>query len=88
MSLKQALNKLLKHTKSSYKGFKVGDIVVNTNTKCMHYGSMGEVLKIEELPNNSGYLVHYHVTNSGANFKPGDILTKTEDQLTMGAYNE
>jgi len=88
MSLKEAMNKLLRHTKSSYKGFKIGDVVVNTNTKCMHYGSMGEVVKIEELGNNSGYLIHYKVTNKGSNFSPGDVISKTEDQLSRGVYNE
>ena len=84
MSLRKALDKLLSVAAASYKGFKIGDIVVNTNTKCMHFGSMGEVIKVEALPSNSGYLIHYKVTNAGPTFKPGDVLTKTEDQL--GAY--
>jgi len=84
MSLKDSINKLVKLVSASYKGFKVGDIVVNTNTKCMHFGSIGEVVKIESLPSNAGYLIHYKVTNNGPTFKPGDTLAKTEDQL--GVY--
>ena len=88
MSLKEAINKLLRYTISSYKGFRIGDIVVNINKKCMHYGSMGEVVRIEELGNNSGYLIHYKVTNDGSTFSPGDVLSKTEDQLSLGSKNE
>jgi hypothetical protein len=81
MSLSQAIDKVFKMLKASYKGFKIGDTVKNTNRSCMHYGSIGKVTKIESLPNNSGFLIHYKVTNSGLNYKPGDVLTKTEDQL-------
>jgi hypothetical protein len=42
---------------------------------------MGTVVKVEALKNNSGYLIHYKVNNSGSTYKPGDILSKTEDQL-------
>ena len=49
----------------------------------MHYGSMGRVVRIENLPNNSGYLIHYEAENSGLNYKPGDVLAKTEDQLEL-----
>ena len=81
MSLKEAINKLLRYTISSYKGFKIGDKVKNTNSKCIHFGSVGNVVNIENLPNNAGYVIHYKVINKGLNFKPGDILTKTEDQI-------
>ncbi len=83
MSVEKALIKLLKFVKASYKGFKIGDLVKNTNSKCMHYGSMGRVVRIENLPNNSGYLIHYKAENSGLNYKPGDVLAKTEDQLEL-----
>jgi hypothetical protein len=66
---------------TSYSGIEPGDMVQNTNTECMHHGSEGVVLKVESLPNNTGYVIHYQVTNSGPTYSPGDILTKTEDQL-------
>ncbi len=56
--------------------FGTGDIVNNKNTNCTHYGSKGIVIQIPQ----TGY-VRYSVTNSGDTYKPGDILTKTSDQL-------
>ena len=56
--------------------FGTGDIVNNKNTNCTHYGSKGIVIQIPQ----QGY-VRYTVTNSGDTYKPGDILTKTADQL-------
>jgi len=56
--------------------FGTGDIVNNKNTNCVHYKSKGIVIGIPQ----SGY-VRYTVTNSGDTYKPGDILTKSQDQL-------
>lgn len=81
MSMRKAIDKVLKLTMASYKGLKVGDYVKNINEQCVHYKSYGKVVKIESLANASGFLIHYKVENSGATYKPGDILTKTEDQL-------
>ena len=81
MSMKKALEKLLKLTVASYKDLKVGDYVRNVNNQCVHFKSYGKVIKIESLANDSGYLIHYQVENSGPTYRPGDILTKTEDQL-------
>jgi hypothetical protein len=66
---------------TSYKGISPGDMVENTNKSCIHYGSKGKVLKVESLPNDTGYVIHYQVTNEGTTYSPGDVLTKTEDQL-------
>lgn len=55
--------------------------VVNINSKCMHYGSMGIVKAIKDLPDNAGQVITYEVANNGKNYKKGDILTKTKDQL-------
>lgn len=55
--------------------------VVNVNSKCMHYGSMGIVKAIKDLPDNAGQVITYEVANDGKNYKKGDILTKTKDQL-------
>jgi hypothetical protein len=61
--------------------FGVGDIVKDINTSCPHYGSIGVVKKIMELPNEMGTVAIYTVMNSGKTYKPGDSLTKTVDQL-------
>ena len=56
--------------------FGTGDIVGNKNPNCIHYGSKGIVIQIP-----SKGMVRYSVTNTGDTFKPGDILTKTADQM-------
>jgi len=61
--------------------FGVGDIVKNKNKSCPHAGSMGVVKKLMDLPNDMGTVVMYTVTNKGATYSPGDVLTKTMDQL-------
>lgn len=61
--------------------FGTGDIVTNKNKSCPHYGSMGVVKKIMDLPNGMGKVAVYRVTNQGPTYKPGDVLTKTLDQL-------
>jgi len=61
--------------------FGIGDIVKNKNTSCPHYGSIGSVKQIMDLPDTMGKVVKYIVMNQGDNFRPGDSLTKTIDQL-------
>ena len=56
--------------------FGTGDIINNKNPGCVHYGSKGIVIQIPKQG-----LIRYTVTNTGDTFKPGDILTKTADQL-------
>lgn len=58
-----------------------GDIVKNKNTKCPHHGSMGIIDKVMDLPDYVGKVAVYTVTNNGDNYKAGDKLTKTVDQL-------
>ena len=65
--------------------FGTGDIVKNINPSCEHFGSMGVVKKVIDLPNGMGKAVVYTVGNSGSTYKPGMTLTKTADQLEM--YN-
>ena len=60
--------------------FGVGDIVKNKNTACPHHGSMGIVKKMMDIP-MKGMVAIYTVTNSGPTYRPGDVLTKTIDQL-------
>jgi len=74
------------------KNLKKGDKIKNTNPDCEHAGSEGEVESIEKLPHKSdksvknknnmpGRLVKYKVKNAGKNYKAGDTLYKTADQL-------
>ena len=62
--------------KEDHYTFGTGDIINNKNPNCTHYGSKGIVIQIPQ----KGY-VRYTVTNTGDTYKPGDILTKTADQL-------
>ena len=59
----------------------VGDIVANDNPKCKHRGSIGKVLSVQPLPDDQGKTATYKCMNSGDSWDPGDILTKTLDQL-------
>jgi hypothetical protein len=61
--------------------FGTGDIVKNINPSCEHFGSIGVVKKIMDLPNGMGKVAVYTVGNSGSTYKPGMSLTKTTDQL-------
>jgi hypothetical protein len=65
------------------KNMQEGMRVLNVNANCKHFGSEGIVKEIKDLDNDMGKVVAYEVTNNGANFKQGDILTKTIDQLNL-----
>ena len=54
----------------------------------MHYGSMGIVQKIMDLPGEIGKIVKYSVTNNGDTYSAGDSLTKTLDQLAPVSDDE
>jgi len=66
----------------------VGDLIQNVNPDCMHYGSMGIVQKIMNLPGGIGRIIKYSVTNNGDTYSPGDSLTKTLDQLAPVSDDE
>tara|TARA_Y100000592_G_scaffold96695_1_gene165686 strand:- start:3094 stop:3528 length:435 start_codon:yes stop_codon:yes gene_type:complete len=61
----------------------IGDYVVNVNPGCKHYGSEGVVVRMEELPEDSGVAACYKCTNSGVNWSEGDVLQKSLDQLEL-----
>jgi hypothetical protein len=65
--------------------FEIGSKVKNINPSCKHYGSEGIVEEVKDLPDEMGQVIKYKVTNEGANYKKGDTLTKTIDQLTNAA---
>ena len=55
--------------------FKKGDLVKDINPDCPHHNSEGEVIK------GGKKKVTYKVTNNGPNYKEGDELEKTVDQI-------
>jgi len=57
--------------------------VLNINVSCKHYNSEGFIKEIKDLPDNMGKIIAYEVINDGVNFKKGDILTKTIDQIKI-----
>jgi len=63
--------------------------IININPSCRHFNSEGIVKEVKDLPDDMGKVVAYEVINKGDNFKEGDILTKTMDQIVPleGAYN-
>jgi len=65
--------------------FEIGSMVKNINPSCQHYGSEGIVEEIKDLPDSMGQVIKYKVTNDGENYKKGDSLIKTIDQLTNAA---
>lgn len=75
-------------TEGAHYTYGIGDIVKNKNKSCPHYGSMGVVSKILDLPDMMGKLVTYRVTNNGPTYRAGDTLTKTGDQLTGVQYDD
>lgn len=65
------------------KNMQEGMRVLNINASCKHFGSEGIIKQIKNLDNDMGQVIAYEVTNNGSNFKEGDILTKTIDQLNL-----
>lgn len=57
--------------------------VLNINASCKHYNSEGVIKEIKDLPDDMGKIIAYEVVNNGDNFKKGDILTKTIDQIKI-----
>jgi len=62
--------------------FKKGQLVKDINPDCPHVGSEGEVTKVTKDE------VTYIVRNNGRNYKVGDELTKTKDQLIPLSIDE
>jgi len=57
--------------------------ILNINSSCKHYNSEGIVKEIKDLPDDMGKIIAYEVINDGTNFKKGDTLTKTIDQIKI-----
>tara|TARA_B000000437_G_scaffold165197_1_gene121895 strand:- start:506 stop:1432 length:927 start_codon:yes stop_codon:yes gene_type:complete len=60
----------------------IGDIVKDINPTCPHNGAMGRVKSVN--PKS----VVFVVINKGKNYKPGDVLDKTHDQMKKMELSE
>lgn len=58
-----------------------GDMVHNVNPQCNHFGSKGIANGVFD--EDGITMIRYTVTNQGDTFRPGDVLTKSMDQLNM-----
>ena len=76
---KQNLTKLVKEEKAKLlqgtHTYGTGDIVKDINPDCPHHGAEGKVTKVGK------GTITFIVTNNGKNYKEGDELEKTEDQM-------
>ena len=68
------LKEMIRQELSEYT-YGVGDVVKDVNPTCPHYGAMGKVKSVN--PRS----VVFVVTNKGKNFKPGQTLEKSHDQM-------
>jgi len=68
------LKEMIKQELSEYT-YGVGDVVKDDNPTCPHYGAQGKVKSVN--PRS----VVFVVTNKGDNFKPGQELEKSHDQM-------
>ena len=66
----------------------VGDVVANDNPNCMHQGSVGVVISLQDLPSNSGRTASYECLNSGPAWREGEVLTKTLDQIVPAVSSD
>jgi len=85
------VNSILEKTNLDANELKPGDLCINTNKDCDHFLSKGIVLRRKPFKNKTGAvgnLVRYMVLNKGKTYKPGDILDKTEIQLSKAEDEE
>ena len=68
------LKEMIKQELSEYT-YGVGDVVKDVNPTCPHYGAQGKVKSVN--PRS----VVFVVMNKGKNFKPGQTLEKSHDQM-------
>ena len=75
IKLKDLLNEKLYNSQGEGYTFGKGDIVKDINPDCPHHGAEGEVTKGGKVK------ITFKVTNNGKNYKEGDELEKTVDQM-------
>ena len=73
--LRKIIREELNNPQSDDATFKKGILVKDINPDCPHHNSMGTVTEI------SGDDITYEVENIGRSYQPGDVLTKTKEQL-------
>tara|TARA_Y100000310_G_C20505066_1_gene725991 strand:+ start:289 stop:795 length:507 start_codon:yes stop_codon:yes gene_type:complete len=73
--LRKIIREELYNPQSDDATFKKGILVKDVNPDCPHHNSMGTVTEV------SGKEVTYEVENIGRTYQPGDVLTKTKEQL-------
>ena len=85
IKLKDLLKEELQNSQGEGYTFGKGDIVKDINPDCPHHNAEGEVIKGGKVK------ITFKVTNNGKNYKEGDELEKTVDQmvkLTSDEINE
>ena len=75
IKLKDILDEKLYNSQGEGYTFGKGDIVKDINPDCPHHGAEGEVVKGGKVK------ITFRVTNNGTNYKEGDELEKTTDQM-------
>ena len=75
LAVRNILKEALANSQGEETDFKKGDLVKDINPDCPHHNSEGEVIK------GGKKKVTYKVTNNGPNYKEGDELEKTVDQI-------
>ena len=75
IKLKNLLNEKLQNSQGETYTFGKGDIVKDINPDCPHHGAEGKVTKGGKVK------ITFIVTNNGKNYKEGDELEKTVDQM-------
>ena len=75
IKLKNLLNEKLQNSQGETYTFGKGDIVKDINPDCSHHGAEGKVTKGGKVK------ITFIVTNNGKNYKEGDELEKTVDQM-------
>ena len=75
IKLKDILKEKLQNSQGEGYTFGKGDIVKDINPDCPHHNAEGEVIKGGKVK------ITFRVTNNGKNFKEGDELEKSVDQM-------
>ena len=75
IKLKDLLKEELYNSQGEGYTFGKGDIVKDINPDCPHHNAEGEVIKGGKVK------ITFRVTNNGKNYKEGDELEKTTDQM-------
>ena len=73
--IKEIIKEELQNSQGEQTNFKKGDIIKDINPDCPHHKAEGEVTK------GGTKKITFKVANNGKNFKEGDELEKSVDQM-------